>query len=421
MSAIKREVEEVRVEEECVKKQRVASLEEVKPPIVVVDQREAVTFQSKSVLGFAFTPSEAYPSQSWAPWLKGTPQMPLTRVSTSIPHEYLIDGGFYNFEKYCMEQRVESHGGFVEFQPEYFTAFLKDSRITGVEDGPNPVFNEEDFDFNSAIRQSVDLTEGVHYILVDERVGRVASKHLRTIALVLAGDRWFCYNGKRTIPVSQHINSAHQNFLDLLSKCSHTFQLDGVNFTVSMVHDKVIFRLLGEADVQAFLVQMSEYLTSTWYHAGLLLDECKCVLVEYQGSPVFNENCFYMESTDDFQVALFPSNGVFNIKVDLVYQESPLPQDPSLLSQYEVDSLEIEVYPTDTVKKVLDAIVEQLKMKHPHCSVPALFAYDSTYRLDEFVTWDRDILDSIRILKDTKMYELLVHTHSTDFAVYVSI
>lgn len=419
MSATKREVEEKM--EECVKKQRVASLEEVKPPIVVVDQRESVTFHSNSVLGFAFKPSEAYPSQSCMPWLNGRPEMPVTRVPTAIPHGFLIDGDFYKFEKYCMEQRVKSHGGFVEFNPEYFIAFLKDSYIAGVDDGPSQVFSAEAFDVNSAIRQSAVLTEGVHYILVDERVGRVASKYLRTIALVLAGDRWFTYNGKRRMSVSQHINSAHQNFLDLLSKCSHTFQLDGVNFTVSMVHDKVIFRLIGEADVQSFLVQMSEYLASTWYHAGLLLDECKCVLVEYQGSPVFNENCFYMESTDEFQVALFPSNGVFNIKVDLVYQESDFPQDPSLLSQYEVDSLEIKVYPTDTVKKVLDVIVEQLKMKHPHCSVPALFRYDSIYRLDEFVTWDRDILDSIRILEDTKMYELLVHKHSTDFAVYVSI
>jgi hypothetical protein len=355
------------------------------------------------------------------PWLKGTPQMPLTRVPTAIPHDYLIDGGFYNFEKYCMEQRLKSHGGFVEFQPEYFTAFLKDSCITGVEDGPNPVFNEEDFDFNSAIRQSVYLTEGVHYILVDERVGRVASKHLRTIALVLAGDRWFCYNGKRTIPVSQHINSAHRNFSDLLSKCSNTFQLDGVNFTVSMFHDEVIFRLIGEADVQAFLVQMSEYLASTWYHAGLLLDECKGVRVEYQGAPVFNENCFHMERTDEYQVALFPSNGVFNIKVDLVYQESPFPQDAALLSELEADSLEIAVSPTDTVKKVLDAIIEELKMKHPDCSVPALFVYDSNYELSDRATWDRDVLESLRIPHDTLMHELLVHKHSTDFAVYVSI
>lgn len=425
MSAIKREVvEEVSVEEESVKKQRVASLEEVKPPIVVVDQRESVTFHSNSVLGFAFTPSKAYPSQSWVPWLKGTPQMPLTKVPTSIPHEFLIDGNFYYFEQFCVEKRIESHGGWVDVAPIIWpiTRLLLESRITGVEGGPSRVFNDDDeFNICQAIRESDALIEGVHYTVRGGVIRHVASKHLRTIALVLAGDRWFCYNGRRTIPLHQHINSAHSNFLELISKCSNTFQLDGVNFTVSMVYNEVIFRLLGEADVRAFLVQMSENITSTCYHAGLLLDECKGVRVEYQGAPVFNENCFHMERTDEFQVALFPSNGVFNIKVDLVYQASPLPQDAALLSELEADSLEIAVSPTDTVKKVLDAIVEQQKMKHPDCSVPALFVYDFNYQLSDRATWDRDVLESLRIPHDTLMHELLVHKHSTDFAAYVSI
>ena len=72
---------------------------------------------------------------------------------------------------------------------------------------------------------------------------------------------------------------------------------------------------------------MSNHYSSMIYHAGLLLEDCKSLRVEYRGEPVFNEKAFHMERNAEFQVALFPANDKFNIKVDLVHQSSPMPED----------------------------------------------------------------------------------------------
>ena len=98
-----------------------------------------------------------------------------------------------------------------------------------------------------------------------------------------------------------------------------------------------------------------------------------------------------------------------------------MPQDAALLSELEADSIEIAVSPTDTVKNVLDAIFKEQKMKHPECGVPALFVHDPNYELSDRATWDRDVLESLRLPDHTLMHTLLVHRHATDFAAYVTI
>ena len=91
------------------------------------------------------------------------------------------------------------------------------------------------------------------------------------------------------------------------------------------------------------------------------------------------------------------------------------------MSVIQPESIVSAVSPTDTVKKVLDVIVEEQKIKYPDCIVPALFVYDSMYELSNHATWDKDVLESLRLSDDTHMYELLVHNRSIDFAAYATI